>query len=86
MFSHYLVKIVREGLEGWSQTLVRSASKEDAIVDVQMKFPSDKVQVLSVERCGPRTDYGECEEHEYPLDKHCDSCERIYCEVCEYQS
>lgn len=83
-WDHYLVKVQIRSFEGWSQTLVRSTSEENARVDVQMKWPNDEVEVLSVERCVLGTDYGTCEEHDYPLDKHCDSCERIYCEYCDY--
>jgi len=83
-WSQYLVKIQIRGWESWSQTLVKATSEDNARVDVQMKWPDKEVEVLSVELCGPKTDYGMCEEHDYPLDKHCWDCERIYCEHCEY--
>lgn len=79
----YLAKVIlSDKLE--VHALVRTMTPEAADLAIQLRWPSDTVRVLSIEPVTKDTDLGECEEHERALELHCDSCERIYCESCEY--
>lgn len=85
VFIDYLVKYQLNDSERECQTFVRAHSEEGARLGAEFKWPNDRVTVLSVERWVDKSkDLGECEECGYPLAKHCDSCEAIYCESCEY--